>query len=88
MNNLHNLQEIYFDLVDLIENNPNLLKIKIDGLEEFSNLGEFLFEQKTKLEIIESSNPELFTEPTTEEDKFNALMQDQKFKKAWEKIQA
>jgi len=61
MNNLNNLQEIYFDLVDLIENNPKLLKIKIDGLEEFSNLGEFLVEQKTKLEIIESSNPELET---------------------------
>lgn len=47
------IQEIYFDLCDLIEENENLLSLKIEGFGEFETLGEFLEEQKAKIAWLE-----------------------------------
>ena len=45
------LQEIFYDLCDLIDENEDKLSlIKIEGFDEFENLLEFLQEQKTKFE--------------------------------------
>ena len=50
---LTTIQEIYFDLCDLLENNEALANIKIEGFSEFDTLGEFLEEQKTKVSWLE-----------------------------------
>jgi hypothetical protein len=51
---LTKIQEVYFDLCDIIDNN-DYSKVKIKGLEEFDNLREFLIEQKNKLAEIEAA---------------------------------
>lgn len=58
MYNLDQLQEVYFDICDLIASDPVLMKKKITGLPEFNTLGEFLEYQKEKLLEIESCNKE------------------------------
>ena len=47
------LQEVYFDLCDLL-NSGQADDFSIDGFQEFDTLREFLEEQKTKIERIES----------------------------------
>lgn len=56
MQQLDTLQSVYFDLCDLINANPSLMKKKIEGLQEFDTLGEFLQYQKEQLEIVEVDN--------------------------------
>ena len=56
MYNLTQLQEVYFDICDLIMSDPALMKTKIKGLSEFDTLGEFLEYQKEKLAEIEICN--------------------------------
>jgi hypothetical protein len=51
---LTKIQEVYFDLCDILDNN-DYSKVKIKGLEEFDNLREFLIEQKNKLAEIEAA---------------------------------
>ena len=51
-NTLTTVQEVYFDLCDILENN-DYSDVKIDGLYEFDDLREFLIEQKNKLAEIE-----------------------------------
>ena len=58
MYNLDQLQEVYFDICDIIMSNPKLMKTKIEGLSEFDTLGEFLEYQKEKLSEIEICNLE------------------------------
>jgi len=58
MYNLDQLQEVYFDICDLIASEPVLMKKKITGLSEFNTLGEFLEYQKEKLSEIEICNKE------------------------------
>jgi len=53
-NTLTTIQEVYFDLCDLIENN-NLTKTRIKGFYEFENLDQFIQEQKTKIAQIEKA---------------------------------
>jgi hypothetical protein len=53
-NTLTTIQEVYFDLCDLIENN-NLTKTRIKGFYEFENLDQFIQEQKTKMAQIEKA---------------------------------
>lgn len=51
---LTTIQEIYFDLCDLLENNGEALAdIPIEGFSEFETLGEFLEEQKAKVSSLE-----------------------------------
>jgi hypothetical protein len=50
-NTLTLIQEVYFDLCDLLDNNE--LDDKIDGLSEFDTLRDFMYEQKAKLSRIE-----------------------------------
>ena len=50
-NTLTLVQEVYFDLCDLLDNNE--LNESIEGLFEFSDLREFIQEQKDKLAQIE-----------------------------------
>jgi hypothetical protein len=51
---LTTIQEIYFDLCDLLENNGDALaNIPIEGFSEFETLGEFLEEQKAKVGWLE-----------------------------------
>lgn len=52
-NLLTTIQEVYFDLEDLGQNNY-LKGIKIDGFEEFDNLQEFIEEQISKLNYLEN----------------------------------
>lgn len=54
MNNstLTKIQEVYFDLCDILEHN-DYSKTKIKGLSEFDDLREFLEEQRRKLAEIE-----------------------------------
>lgn len=47
------VQEVLFDLSDLLESNPHLMTVKIEGFNEFDTLGEFLLEQKSKMQYIE-----------------------------------
>lgn len=47
------IQEVYFDLVDLVENNPDLMNLKIQGFEEFATLGDFVDEQRAKMTYLE-----------------------------------
>ena len=49
---LTTVQEVYFDLCDILENN-DYSDVKIEGLYEFEDLREFLIEQKNKLAEIE-----------------------------------
>lgn len=51
-NTLTTVQEVYFDLCDILENN-DYSDIKVDGLYEFDDLREFLIEQKNKLAELE-----------------------------------
>ena len=51
MDMITTVQEVLFDLIDLLDNND--LTQKINGFEEFSNLREFILEQKTKMEELE-----------------------------------
>ena len=46
------VQEVYFDICDLLNSNQ-IDDIVIDGFQEFETLREFLEEQKRKLEKIE-----------------------------------
>lgn len=50
-NTLTLVQEVYFDLCDLLENNK--LNGKVKGLYEFDTMKEFIEEQKEKLSRIE-----------------------------------
>jgi hypothetical protein len=50
-NTLTLVQEVYFDLCDLLDNNE--LNESIEGLFEFSDMREFIQEQKDKLAQIE-----------------------------------
>jgi len=51
---LTTIQEIYFDLTDLIEENEEqLAEIKINGFSEFENLLEFIREQRDKMSDLE-----------------------------------
>lgn len=50
---LTSVQEVLFDLTDLLESNPHLMTVKIEGFNEFDTLGEFLQEQKAKVQYIE-----------------------------------
>lgn len=50
-NTLTLLQEVYFDLCDLLEYNK--LGGKVKGLYEFDDLREFITEQKRKIAEIE-----------------------------------
>lgn len=58
---LETLQEIMFDMIDIIETNEeNLKDIKIEQYSEFETLMEFLIEQRDKLQALEAEvNPEL-----------------------------
>ncbi len=49
---LTKIQEIYFDLCDILKHN-DLDNVEIEGFEEFDTVREFLLEQKTKIEEIE-----------------------------------
>jgi hypothetical protein len=51
MTTLTLIQEIYFDLCDLLDNNE--LDDRIEGLQEFDTLRDFMYEQKAKLSRIE-----------------------------------
>ena len=51
-NTLTLVQEVYFDLCDILENN-DYSKTKVKGLYEFDDLREFLTEQRNKLAEIE-----------------------------------
>jgi hypothetical protein len=45
------VQEVYFDLCDILDNNE--LEDGIEGFMEFDNLREFIEEQKQKMSRIE-----------------------------------
>ena len=49
---LTKLQEVYFDLCDLI-NSYQCKSIRIKGFQEFKTIQEFLIEQRDKLAEIE-----------------------------------
>lgn len=51
-NLLTTVQEVFFDLCDLLENND--LDETIEGFEEFGTLREFIIEQREKLAQIEN----------------------------------
>lgn len=51
---LTELQEVYFDLCDLLDNN-DLADIPINGFFEHDNLLDFITEQRNKLARIELS---------------------------------
>jgi hypothetical protein len=50
-NTLTLVQEVYFDLCDILDNNE--LDDKIEGLYEFDTVRDFVYEQKAKLARIE-----------------------------------
>ena len=50
-NTLTLVQEVYFDLCDLLDNNE--LSESIEGLSEFDDMREFITEQRRKLALIE-----------------------------------
>jgi hypothetical protein len=50
-NTLTLVQEVYFDLCDILNNNE--LDDKIEGLYEFDTVRDFMYEQKAKLARIE-----------------------------------
>lgn len=45
------VQEVYFDLCDILDNNE--LDDRIEGLQEFDTVRDFMYEQKAKLARIE-----------------------------------
>jgi hypothetical protein len=45
------VQEVYFDLCNILDNNE--LDDKIDGLYEFDTVRDFIYEQRAKLTRIE-----------------------------------
>lgn len=47
------IQEVLFDLFDIMNSNPHLMHLKIEGFEEFDTLGEFITEQRMKMEHLE-----------------------------------
>jgi hypothetical protein len=47
------LQEVYFDLCDLL-NSKQMKGVSLKGFQEFKTLEEFLQEQKVKIEQIET----------------------------------
>jgi hypothetical protein len=49
---LTTVQEVYFDLCDL-DNNNELKNIKVKGFEEFKNLRDLIDEQINKLNYLE-----------------------------------
>jgi hypothetical protein len=51
---LTTVQEVYFDLCDILDNN-DYSSVKVEGLFDFEDLQEFLVEQKRKLAEIELS---------------------------------
>lgn len=51
-NTLTQIQEVYFDLCDILDNN-DYSEVKIEGLFDFETLQEFLEAQKAKLAEIE-----------------------------------
>lgn len=50
---LTTIQEVLFDLIDLADNNPEMMCLKIEGFGEFETLGEFIQEQREKMEDLE-----------------------------------
>ena len=50
---LETLQEVFFDLTDLIDSGQ-VYGIDIDGFQEFKTLVEFLQEQKEKIALLET----------------------------------
>ena len=58
MSTLTKVQEVFFDLCDLIDSGE-IDDIKIDCLPEFETLREFLVEQKNKMGQIEAGVKEL-----------------------------
>jgi hypothetical protein len=52
-NLLTTIQEVYFDLEDLQQNNY-LKGVKVEGFEEFKNMQEFIDEQVMKLNYLEN----------------------------------
>ena len=50
-NTLTLVQEVYFDLCDLLDNNE--LDDRIEGLQEFDTVRDFIYEQRAKLARIE-----------------------------------
>jgi hypothetical protein len=52
-NLLTTIQEIYFDLEDLQQNNY-LKGVKVEGFEEFKNMQQFIEEQISKLNYLEN----------------------------------
>lgn len=49
------IQEVLFDLIDLAEQNPHLMDLRIEGFQEFKTLGEFVAEQRMKIEQMEEA---------------------------------
>lgn len=52
---LTTVQEILFDIIDLVDENEELMNTKITGFDEFETLGEFLQEQREKLSEMEDA---------------------------------
>lgn len=52
MNTLRTIQEVFFDISDLI-NSGQINDTQIKGFSEFETLREFMLEQHRKLQIIE-----------------------------------
>ena len=50
-NTLTLVQEVYFDLCDLLDNNE--LDDKVNGFYEFDSIRDFITEQKQKMALIE-----------------------------------
>lgn len=53
INTLTLVQEVYFDLCDILDNNE--LDDRIDGFYEFDSIRDFMVEQKQKLARIEKA---------------------------------
>ncbi len=58
-NLLTTIQEVYFDLEDLQQNNY-LKGVKVEGFEEFDNMRDFIDEQISKLNYLENHYRKLF----------------------------
>ena len=50
-NTLTLVQEVYFDLCDLLDNNE--LDDRVNGFYEFDSIRDFIMEQKQKMALIE-----------------------------------
>jgi hypothetical protein len=51
---LTKIQEVYFDLCDILDNN-DFSEVKLEGCFDFETLEEFLIEQRNKLSEIETA---------------------------------